>query len=151
MIQRSTDGGAWQLIGAVGAKTTFFDDTMASKFHSYSYRVLAYNSTGNSAFSNTSAVVKTNAVQTSLAVIMANGTSSSGNGFLHAVQSRFSSMSAAAGLLSDAVANRVSRTSLGGLSKSLFGLSRRAFAAISNAFWQARGTGETEWNELRGT
>ena len=52
IIQRSMDGGAWKQVGAVGANVTFFDDTTASKPHSYSYRVFAYNGAGASAVSN---------------------------------------------------------------------------------------------------
>jgi hypothetical protein len=58
VIQRSTDGGVWRTVGAVGANTTFFDDTTASRSHSYSYRVFAYNNYGISGFSNASSYVR---------------------------------------------------------------------------------------------
>jgi hypothetical protein len=53
ILQRSTNGGNWTTIARVGANTTTFSDKTVSSGTTYSYRVCAYNSFGNSAFSNT--------------------------------------------------------------------------------------------------
>lgn len=52
-IERSTAGGAFTQVGTVGAGVTSFADTGLTASTSYSYRVVAYNSAGNSAASNT--------------------------------------------------------------------------------------------------
>jgi subtilase family serine protease len=52
VIQRSMNGGAWTQIAVVGANVTTYTDTTVSKHKTYSYRVYAYNSTGNSGYSN---------------------------------------------------------------------------------------------------
>jgi hypothetical protein len=53
VIQRSTNGNNWTQVGTVGAGVTTFTDNTVSKNRTYSYRVYAYNSLGNSAYSNT--------------------------------------------------------------------------------------------------
>ncbi len=58
VIQRSTNGGSWASIGQVGENVTTFTDSSVSKRHTYVYRVYAFNSFGNSAYSNTSATIK---------------------------------------------------------------------------------------------
>jgi hypothetical protein len=62
IIERSTNGVTWTMVGAVGANVTFFDDTSASHSSSYLYRVAAYNGYGDSAFSAATASVKPAAV-----------------------------------------------------------------------------------------
>ncbi|MBL4575364.1 MAG: fibronectin type III domain-containing protein [Opitutaceae bacterium] len=51
-IERSTEGVSFTEIGTVGANTTLFVDTFVTSFTAYSYRVRAYNSSGNSNYSN---------------------------------------------------------------------------------------------------
>jgi hypothetical protein len=57
IIQRSTSGGPWTQIANVGAAVISFSDTGVTKHKTYSYRVYAYNSFGNSPYSNTATVV----------------------------------------------------------------------------------------------
>ena len=52
-LQRSQEGGSWTEIADLGSNTTSFTDNALNAGTSYSYRVLAYNSAGNSAWSNT--------------------------------------------------------------------------------------------------
>lgn len=53
-IFRSTNGGeTWSKIATVGANVTTFNNTGLQKGTAYAYRVCAYNTVGNSAFSNT--------------------------------------------------------------------------------------------------
>src|SRR5204863_5949320 len=53
IIQRSgNDGRSWSQIATVAANGTSYSDTTAHKNQTYQYRVLAYNSFGNSAWSN---------------------------------------------------------------------------------------------------
>jgi hypothetical protein len=79
VIQRSTDGGVWRTVGSVGANGTFFDDTTASRSHSYSYRVYAYNNFGISGFSNASSNVRP-AVSDAVFQLLASGTGKNGSG-----------------------------------------------------------------------
>lgn len=52
-IERSSNGGRnWSQIAQVGANTTSFSDTSVSRLKTYVYRVRAFNSVGNSAYSN---------------------------------------------------------------------------------------------------
>lgn len=53
-VQRSADGVNWQEIAALNANATGFSDTGLQPQQTLSYRVLAWNSVGNSAFSNVS-------------------------------------------------------------------------------------------------
>jgi hypothetical protein len=53
VIQRSTNGGNWSQLATVGANATSYSDRTVNKHHTYYYRVYAYNSFGNSAYSNT--------------------------------------------------------------------------------------------------
>lgn len=53
-VQRSSDGVNWLEIAALNANTTGFSDTSLQAQQTLSYRVLAWNSVGNSAFSNVS-------------------------------------------------------------------------------------------------
>jgi hypothetical protein len=52
VIQRSTNGSSWTQVGTVGANATTFTDRSVSPNKTYYYRVYAYNSFGNSAYSN---------------------------------------------------------------------------------------------------
>jgi hypothetical protein len=53
-IQRATSsGGPWAQIATVGANATSYSNSGLSASTTYYYRVLAYNSTGNSSYSNT--------------------------------------------------------------------------------------------------
>jgi hypothetical protein len=60
IIQRSTNGGTWTQVGQVSANVTAYSDTMVSRHKTYTYRVYAYNSFGNSAYSNVSNPVTPN-------------------------------------------------------------------------------------------
>jgi hypothetical protein len=60
VIQRSTNGGAWTQIATVGANVTSYTDSAVSRRKKYTYRIYAYNSFGNSAFSNVTAGVTPN-------------------------------------------------------------------------------------------
>lgn len=52
-IQRKTGtAGAWELLGSTGPDTNIFKDNGVQSGTEYSYRVFAYNSGGNSSFSN---------------------------------------------------------------------------------------------------
>lgn len=51
-IQRKVDDGAFEELGATGPDTAFFNDTTVSEGHSYIYRIVAYNSQGESPASN---------------------------------------------------------------------------------------------------
>jgi hypothetical protein len=52
ILQRSTNGGSWTTITKVNANVTSFSDTAVYSGTTFSYRVCAYNSFGDSAFSN---------------------------------------------------------------------------------------------------
>ena len=60
-VDRSPDGITWSLIATLGSNTLNFSDSGLGADTTYDYRVYAYNSIGNSLFSNT-IVAKTNAV-----------------------------------------------------------------------------------------
>src|SRR5205823_1681061 len=53
-IERSLDGVSFSPLTNVGANITIYSDTGLKAATAYSYRVRAYNSGGNSAYSNTS-------------------------------------------------------------------------------------------------
>jgi hypothetical protein len=57
ILQRSTNGGSWTTITKVAANVTTFSDQTVRSGQTYSYRVCAYNSFGDSAFSNTTGAV----------------------------------------------------------------------------------------------
>jgi hypothetical protein len=61
VIQRKTGSGNWTQIATVGANVTSYSDTSVTHRKTYSYRVYAYNSFGNSPYSNTVTVVTPNA------------------------------------------------------------------------------------------
>lgn len=64
-VQRSQDGVNWSEIASLGGNVTSFTNTGLNAGTKYSYRVYAYNSVGNSAFSNTaSATTTANSVDT---------------------------------------------------------------------------------------
>jgi titin len=48
-VQRSTDGSNWMTVGTVGANVTSFANTGLTASTVYSYRVIAFNSAGDSA------------------------------------------------------------------------------------------------------
>ncbi|WP_145986684.1 reprolysin-like metallopeptidase [Methylocaldum marinum] len=58
-VQRSQDGVNWSEIASLGGNVTHFTNTGLSAGATYSYRVYAYNSIGNSAFSNTASATTT--------------------------------------------------------------------------------------------
>ncbi len=64
-VQRSVDGGVtWALVATLGYNATSFSDSGLSAGTSYTYQVYAYNSVGNSAFSNiASATTNASAIQ----------------------------------------------------------------------------------------
>lgn len=51
-VQSSTDGATWYEIATLAANATTFVDDGLTPGHTYHYRVMAFNSVGNSAFSN---------------------------------------------------------------------------------------------------
>lgn len=56
-IERSSNGGStWTQVAQVGANVTTFSDLTVSARKTYLYRVLAYNTAGSSAYSNTATV-----------------------------------------------------------------------------------------------
>lgn len=57
ILQRSTNGGSWTTIVKLGVNATSFSDKTVNGGNTYSYRVDAYNSFGNSAYSNTAGAV----------------------------------------------------------------------------------------------
>jgi hypothetical protein len=57
VIQRSTNGSNWSQVAKVGASAASYTDTNVSKRKTYYYRVYAYNSYGNSLYSNVARVV----------------------------------------------------------------------------------------------
>ncbi len=52
-IERSTNGTSWTQVGTVGANATSYLDGGLRKRTTYSYRICAYNTAGNSAYTNT--------------------------------------------------------------------------------------------------
>jgi hypothetical protein len=58
LIERSTNGGAWTVVGAVAANVSFFDDMKAASGNSYAYRVASYNASGVSGYSAATAGVR---------------------------------------------------------------------------------------------
>jgi hypothetical protein len=52
-IERATGAGAFVEIGTVGANVTIFQDTSVQSATTYSYRVIAFDGTGDSLPSNT--------------------------------------------------------------------------------------------------
>jgi subtilase family serine protease len=58
LIERSTNGGAWTVVGAVAANVSFFDDMRAASGNTYAYRVAAYNGVGASSYSAPTAGVR---------------------------------------------------------------------------------------------
>jgi subtilase family serine protease len=52
VVQRSTNGANWNTIAKLSATATSYSDTSVRKGQTYSYRVYAYNSFGNSPYSN---------------------------------------------------------------------------------------------------
>ncbi|MGX2039453.1 M12 family metallo-peptidase [Methylocaldum sp. MU1018] len=64
-VQRSQDGVNWSEIASLGSNVTSFTNTGLSASTTYAYRIYAYNSVGNSEFSNTaSATTSANTVDT---------------------------------------------------------------------------------------
>jgi subtilase family serine protease len=57
IIQRSVNGGGWTQIATVRANVTTYTDASVQRKKRYSYRVYAYNSLGNSAYSNVTAAI----------------------------------------------------------------------------------------------
>lgn len=56
LVERSTDGTSWAEVARVDAGATTHEDRTVSNGVTYSYRVLAYNSAGNSAASNVATI-----------------------------------------------------------------------------------------------
>lgn len=59
-IERSTGSGAWTQVATVGANVLTWTDSNLTAKVVYSYRVRAYNSSGNSAYSNVASVTARN-------------------------------------------------------------------------------------------
>ena len=65
-IERSSDGGkTWSQLAQVGANITTYSDLSVSARKTYQYRVRAYNTAGNSAYSNVAQVTVPQAALTS--------------------------------------------------------------------------------------
>ena len=60
IIQRSTNGTSWTQLATISATTTSYSDKTVNKRKTYYYRVYAYNSLGNSSYSNVATVVTPN-------------------------------------------------------------------------------------------
>ncbi len=58
-IERSTGAGAFTQVAAVGANATSYTDVGLTALTAYNYRVRAYNTTGNSAYTNTATATTT--------------------------------------------------------------------------------------------
>jgi hypothetical protein len=56
VVQRSLNGSSWNNLATLSATATSYSDTSVSKGKTYYYRVYAYNSFGNSAYSNVAKV-----------------------------------------------------------------------------------------------
>src|SRR5262249_43017627 len=52
IVQRSANGGSWNTVATLSGTATSYSDTSVSKGKTYSYRIYADNSFGNSAYSN---------------------------------------------------------------------------------------------------
>jgi hypothetical protein len=64
-VQRSVDGTNWSLIATLASNAVSFTDTGLSSGTAYSYRVYAFNSVGNSGFSNTATATTSPAIAAS--------------------------------------------------------------------------------------
>lgn len=60
-LEWSSDGATWNSLASVGANVTKYTDTVVVVGNTYYYRVYAYNSYGNSTYSNTAQVTVTSA------------------------------------------------------------------------------------------
>jgi hypothetical protein len=67
-VQRSTNGTSWTTIANVGANVTSYTTSKPGSGKTYYFRILAYNSAGNSAPSN---VIKVTASGISAASVLA--------------------------------------------------------------------------------
>lgn len=63
-VQRSSDGSSWALIATLASNATSFNDSGLNADTTYYYQVYAYNSVGNSDFSNTASAKTQAAVVT---------------------------------------------------------------------------------------
>jgi titin len=63
-VQRSPDGSSWALIATLASNATSFNDSWLNADTTYYYQVYAYNSVGNSGFSNTASAKTQAAVVT---------------------------------------------------------------------------------------
>ena len=59
-VERSTATSGWTQIGTTGSNATFYSSTALSPSTTYSYRVLAYNTAGDSGYSNTASAATGN-------------------------------------------------------------------------------------------
>ena len=76
-IERSTDGSSFTQIATVAADTTTFSNTGLTASTSFTYRVRAYNSAGNSGFSNTATATTPAAIPPAPANLTATAISNS--------------------------------------------------------------------------
>jgi hypothetical protein len=74
LIERSTNGGAWTVVGAVAANVSFFDDMRAARGKTYAYRVAAYNAVGVSNYSAGTAGVRPASATVGHALVSLAGT-----------------------------------------------------------------------------
>jgi hypothetical protein len=72
-IERSLNGSTWSQIATVGADVTGYVNSGLSSGTTYSYRVRAYNSGGNSAYSNTASAATQSISTVSVHVSAASG------------------------------------------------------------------------------
>ncbi|MSR87505.1 fibronectin type III domain-containing protein [Candidatus Peribacteria bacterium] len=73
-VERSTDGGAYSQIDTVSVNVTGYMDTTVAANHSYSYRVRAYNSGGDSNYSGISIAYTLPAAPTGLTATASGAT-----------------------------------------------------------------------------
>ncbi|MBE7491936.1 MAG: fibronectin type III domain-containing protein [Planctomycetes bacterium] len=59
-VERQTGAGAFTILGTVGANVTTFNDTGLTAGQSYTYRVCAYNTAGDSAFATSNTITGDN-------------------------------------------------------------------------------------------
>jgi subtilase family serine protease len=97
IIQRSPDGTNWKQIASVGATVLTYKDNSVSRHTAYYYRVEAYNSLGNSPWSNVA-----NVVTPSLGVVLGPTGGSS-----HQVQQNTSTIKDRASVIQNRFAARI--------------------------------------------
>ena len=73
-VERKTDDGSFVQVATVSSGSTSWVDTGITANHYYSYRVRAYNSSGNSSYATTGTIYNTPAAPTDVSAAVASGT-----------------------------------------------------------------------------